>query len=136
MGDTICILESKSGNHREFPILPSLKRLFISIGERRSGPVFNLTAEQCDYSFEKALKLAKIENFRYHDFCHTFASAYRMVDGNLGNLQALLGHADLRMTNRYAHLSPDYIAQAIQCMNGNPLLPKVDSGNMANVQNI
>lgn len=134
VGDTIYILESKSGNHREIPILPSLKRLFISIGERRSGPVFNLTAEQCDYSFEKALKQAKIENFRYHDLRHTFASHFVMNGGRLPELQKILGHSDFKLTLRYAHLSKNHLQQAIKVVEN--IIPEIAEREILHIENM
>ena len=45
---------------------------------------------------------------------HTFASHFMMNGGDVLSLQKLLGHSDLKMTIRYAHLSPDHLAQAIE----------------------
>ena len=50
---------------------------------------------------------------RFHDLRHTFAT---MVQAGLGDLrvtQALLGHADIRMTLRYAHLSDARLRDAV-----------------------
>jgi hypothetical protein len=48
-----------------------------------------------------------IANFRFHDLHHTFASYVQMGLGDLRATQLLLGHADPRMTQRYAHLSDE-----------------------------
>ncbi|MCO5113007.1 MAG: tyrosine-type recombinase/integrase [Bdellovibrionaceae bacterium] len=53
----------------------------------------------------------------FHDFRHTFASHYMMNGGNLFDLQKFLGHADIKMTQRYAHLCPDYLHDKIQIIN-------------------
>ncbi len=59
--------------------------------------------------FGKLLRDAGIKGFRFHDLRHTFASHYMMGGGNLYTLAKLLGHRDIKMTQRYADLAPDYI---------------------------
>jgi integrase len=60
-------------------------------------------------SFEKALSDTGIANFRFHDLRHTFASHYMMNGGELYTLSKILGHKDLKMTQRYAKLSSKFI---------------------------
>ena len=60
-------------------------------------------------AFGRALKDAKITDFRFHDLRHTFASRYVMKEGSLYKLSKILGHRDIKMTHRYAKLSPDFI---------------------------
>ena len=57
-----------------------------------------------------ALKAAKIENFRWHDLRHTWASWHVMAGTPLEVLQKLGGWAKLEMVMRYAHLAPSFIA--------------------------
>ncbi len=45
-------------------------------------------------------------NVRLHDLRHTFASRLASAGCSLYEMQMLLGHADPRMTQRYAHLTP------------------------------
>jgi site-specific recombinase XerC len=42
-----------------------------------------------------------------------FASWFVMRGGSLQALQRILGHASLTMTQRYAHLSPDYLRSEV-----------------------
>lgn len=56
-------------------------------------------------AWECALKRAKIEDFTFHDLRHTFATISLGKGVDLPTLQALLGHADIRMTMRYAHVT-------------------------------
>lgn len=63
--------------------------------------------------FKRFLKLAGIkEHFRFHDLRHTFASHFMMNGGNIYDLQKILGHTSLEMTQRYAHLAPEHLVQA------------------------
>jgi integrase len=50
---------------------------------------------------------------RFHDIRHTFASQFMMNGGSLYDLQKILGHTKIEMTMRYAHLSDDHLASAI-----------------------
>jgi len=63
-----------------------------------------------------ALKQAKITGFRFHDLRHTFASHVQMGLGDLRATQTLLGHADPRMTMRYAHLSDARLKEAMRSL--------------------
>jgi len=49
----------------------------------------------------------------FHDLRHHFASWYIMRGGSLPSLQQILGHADLKMTLRYAHLAPEHLRSEI-----------------------
>ena len=44
---------------------------------------------------------------------HTFASQFMMNGGSLYDLQKILGHTKIEMTMKYAHLSADHLASAI-----------------------
>ena len=56
-----------------------------------------------DKSFETILDEAGITDFRFHDLRHTFASWYMMNGGDLYELAKILGHSNIRMTERYSH---------------------------------
>ena len=59
--------------------------------------------------FARLLRDAGIKGFRFHDLRHTFASHYMMAGGNIYTLAKLLGHRDIKTTQRYADLAPEYI---------------------------
>ena len=67
-----------------------------------------------------ALRKAGIANLRLHDLRHTFASYVQMGLGDLRATQVLLGHADPRMTQRYAHLSDERLRDAVRALNRLP----------------
>jgi len=62
-------------------------------------------------SFATILELAEIQNFRFHDLRHTFASWVMMHGGDLYELAKILGHANIKMTERYAKLGKAHIAR-------------------------
>jgi hypothetical protein len=47
---------------------------------------------------------------RIHDCRHTYASLFVMNSGKLYDLKTILGHSDMKTTERYAHLSKDHFA--------------------------
>lgn len=61
-------------------------------------------------AFKDALMAAGIENFRWHDLRHTWASWHTMNGTRLEELQQLGGWKTLQMVQRYAHLSPEHLA--------------------------
>ena len=75
-------------------------------------------------AFSNACVAAKIEGFRFHDLRHTFASHMMMRGATIGELKDLLGHADVKMTMRYAHLSPAHRRAAVARLEGLASAPK------------
>ena len=64
-------------------------------------------------AFKKACRAAEIEDFRFHDLRHTFASHLVMAGVDLVTVKELLGHKTIDMTNRYTHLAQEHKAQAV-----------------------
>lgn len=54
--------------------------------------------------FNRALAAAGIEDFRFHDLRHTFATRMLRKTGNLKLVSRLLGHTTIETTMRYAHV--------------------------------
>lgn len=126
---TITLKRTKNNEIRTVPIsdtlLPLLQRLHI---ERRGPYVFSRNAGSYGNwrkAFENACKRAGIEDFRFHDLRHTFASYLVMAGVDIRTVQELMGHKDIKMTMRYSHLSSTHLLEAVN---------KVGT-NMAQMQN-
>jgi integrase len=59
------------------------------------------------------LTRAGIQNFRWHDLRHHFASRLAQAGVSLNVIRELLGHSTLQMSIRYAHLAPDQKREAV-----------------------
>jgi site-specific recombinase XerD len=73
--------------------------------------------ENARRSWEAVLREAGIENFRWHDMRHDFASQLVMRGVDLTVVCELLNHSNLKLTMRYAHLAPKQKLDAVQALN-------------------
>ncbi|WP_333688485.1 site-specific integrase [Methylococcus capsulatus] len=67
--------------------------------------------------FEAAVKRAGIEDFHFHDLRHSAASYLVMAGVDMRTVAEILGHRDLKMTHRYAHLSRAHVTNAMDKLN-------------------
>ena len=114
------IERSKNGRLRHIPLNTAA---LAALGELRrrangTGPVFrNLRGEPLAgprHWFEPAVKEARIERFSWHCLRHTFASRLVMAGVDLRTVQELMGHQNIAMTVRYAHLAPAHELAAVE----------------------
>jgi integrase len=68
----------------------------------------------CRQTWFKILNDAKIDNFRWHDLRHTWASWHVQSGTSLNELMELGGWSSLKMVMRYAHLSSDSLKDAAE----------------------
>jgi integrase len=68
--------------------------------------------------FARVVDAALIEDFHFHDLRHDFATRLRRGRTSLDVLQALLGHSSPAMTQRYAHIGRDELAEAVASAKG------------------
>ncbi len=100
---------------RHIPLNAAVRELLEGM-KRTSGPIFyypnNMTR-----NFDRVCKLAGIGHCRIHDLRHTFASHLALAGTPLNTIRELLGHSTMTMTLRYAHLSPEVTAKAVEALN-------------------
>lgn len=112
-GDAVAILQKQIGKHREV--------VFTFKGE----PIEQVSTA----AWYKALGRAGIENFRWHDLRHTWASWHIQGGTPLNVLQELGGWASYSMVQRYAHLAADHLApwaERLANRGTNPSQPQTD----------
>ncbi|WP_117235763.1 site-specific integrase [Vibrio maerlii] len=110
---------AKSKKHRIVPLnstaLGVLKK-WKAQGERNSYVFFgedDNPIKDFKKGWNALLSRTNIFDFRFHDLRHHFASKLVMNGVDLNTVRELLGHADLQMTLRYAHLAPEHKASAV-----------------------
>jgi integrase len=59
-------------------------------------------------------RMARLRNFHFHDLRHHFASRLVQSGVDLNSVRELLGHSDIKMVLRYAHLAPEGLAKAVE----------------------
>lgn len=94
-----------AGEFRRYPAVLGEEQIFPP------EPGAKRERQRVDKSFETILELAEIKEFRFHDLRHTFASWYMMNGGDLYELAKILGHSNIKMTERYAKLGRSHIAR-------------------------
>jgi integrase len=108
--------ESKNGK----PIAVPLNATALAVLRRQIGKhpekVFTYAGRPLGWAntraWRNALKRAGIENFRWHDLRHTWATWHRQAGTPTHELQRLGGWRSSVMVERYAHLAPDHLASA------------------------
>jgi integrase len=124
----ISIKDPKSGGNRNAYITPPLRKLFHQI--KSSNPVakglifknskgkkireisnaFNRTVERLGFNKDITDRRDKVVA---HTLRHTFASWLAMQGETIITIQKLMGHSNLEMTLRYAHISPSHERDAV-----------------------
>jgi integrase len=114
---------SKSGQTRFLPLnkeATTVMQDWSSQGHTSEGaglvfphPVTGKRLANIQYLWSRIMDAASIEGFRFHDVRHSFASSLVQRSVDLNTVRELLGHADISLTLRYAHLSPEVKANAM-----------------------
>lgn len=122
---TICIRSeiAKSKSKRYIPMNDSLQEV-LEIWHTNQQDATGLVFPNADgKSFDNIYKAwsgllinARIENFRFHDLRHNFASQLVMKGVDLYTVKELLGHSTITVTERYAHLAPKKLADAVNLL--------------------
>jgi site-specific recombinase XerD len=68
----------------------------------------------CHDGLKVLCKRAGLEKVGWHTLHHTFAAHLVMAEVPLPSVQQLLGHVDIKLTMRYAHLSQHVGVEAVR----------------------
>ena len=88
--------------------------VFTTLHEDGERYRINATGGYTWKAWREAVEAAEIEDFRFHDLRHTFASRMLRQTGNLKLVSRLLGHSDVQITARYAHVLDDDLSVAME----------------------
>ena len=94
------------------------ERVFTYIAQRtRDGRVkgkrYPLTANGAKAMWRRLVFMAGVRDFRFHDIRHDVGTKLLRDTGNLKLVQKALNHADIKTTTRYAHVSDEEVAKAL-----------------------
>lgn len=119
---TVLASHSKGNTTRVIPLNTEAATVLMAIKpEAAKGLVFKspVTGERFNNvkkAWAEITKAAKVPELRWHDMRHDFASQLVMRGAPLFTVQKLLGHANSRMTQRYAKLAPSTLHDAVNLL--------------------
>ncbi len=114
--DAIVVLREQLGKHDEL------------VFTYQCNPITQVNTQ----AWRKALERAKIDDFRWHDLRHTWASWHVQNGTPLHALKELGGWSSMDMVLRYAHLAPDHLSQYADNLSG---LKVVNGTNAVHLDN-
>jgi integrase len=109
----------KSGKPREIPLAQRALATLHAQRHLRGELVFcredgsALTDDDFRPPLRRACRRADVRRIGWHALRHSFASHLIMRGASIKEVQELLGHSDIKVTLRYAHLSPNVKRQAV-----------------------
>ena len=109
---------TKAGKARIVPLSDAASVLLIKLRQRKrcahafANPATLKRYSSVYYSWHTARKEAGLNDVRVHDLRHSFASFLVNAGRSLYEVQTLLGHTQIKTTQRYAHLSTTSLRSA------------------------
>jgi integrase len=102
---------TKSGKVRYVPISDRLMHILkgVKVKNIESNVIPFSSIDMLNRDFEKLSKLSGNKKIKFHDLRHTFASSFLSGGGNIYDLQKILGHSTVQVTERYVHLVPSHL---------------------------
>ena len=128
----ITVRQSKSGYARQIPMNSIVREVLMDLAGQRTRPddpvepVFRCSYVQPDHFFPNAVECAadalkkakrdasRLDGYTWHCNRHTFASRLVMAGVDTRTVQTLGGWRTLAMVQRYSHLSPTHLREAVE----------------------
>ncbi len=118
--NVIMLHDTKNGESRATPLHGPAREIIRQRSRRRpTGFLFAGRSGRpkiIKHAWREALRLARIDDFRFHDLRHTTASYLAMNGATLAEIAEVLGHKTLSMVKRYAHLSEAHTSSVVASM--------------------
>ncbi len=119
----ILLTDTKNGEQRGIPLNQTMIDLLSGLRAAtpglwvfpnpRTGQPYRTDADTAWYT---ALKKSGLQGLHFHDLRHTTGSHLRMQGADLFTIKEILGHKDLRMTARYAHVGQQHRLAAMTAL--------------------
>jgi len=141
---TLLVPLSKSGKSRYVFLNAAATEVLRSVPRLPTNPyVFPspITGRPCaslHFPWHRIRTEAGLSDVRLHDLRHTFASVLVNEGKQLYRVQRLLGHANAKATQRYAHLAPEALADAAEAMGNvvSPILKRASNSRPEPISNL
>jgi integrase len=123
MPNELLVEKSKNGKPRVVPLTTEARKIvetqiadvttkqYLFTSYRTKGMIAEIKS-----GFTSAVRAAGLEDFRFHDLRHTFATRLNASGADPYTIRDLLGHSSTTMTEDYTHTSRDTRRQAIDAM--------------------
>jgi integrase len=110
---TAYVKTSKNGQPKVLPLTDTVVKELTRFRQQDSSLIFNSEikldkAFHFNKQWKKALVEAKVEDFTFHCLRHTCASYLAQSGASLLEIADVLGHKQISVTKRYAHLCIDH----------------------------
>jgi integrase len=119
---------SKNGRARRIVMSSAVTKLLVDIKGRTAAlglpfdkdshlfinPRLKKPYESFHLAWDRARQRVGMDDVRIHDLRHTYASLLINRGASIYEVQKLLGHYHISMTERYAHLLPDTLQQRVE----------------------
>jgi integrase len=126
----------KGGRMRRLPLTDRLRAALQAARHLRGRFVFcdqdgtPLNEKNIGDHVDHAARAAQLQHRGIHILRHTFCSRLAMRGASARSIQELAGHADLKTTQRYMHLSPMALDTAIQLLEPGGFGDMLQTGEM------
>jgi len=112
---------TKTKKQRRISINSKLQQVIDVLKSRNGFSDFVFTyggkeLKDIDNAFSKACKKAEIADLHFHDIRRTFATRLMQKKVDIYTISRLLGHADVKMTQRYINWQPEDGAEALELL--------------------
>lgn len=125
-GTQACLGDSKNGKARRVPMTTRAQAAAAYVlaspeHAKLCEAGMKKAWEWADYRFGVATAAAACDDITLHILRHTCAS--RLIQRGVGlyTVSKWLGHSSVKVTERYAHLAPDSLSQALAALEGRPV---------------
>jgi integrase len=104
---------TKNGTSRTVPLSSEALEILRSLPRSLDGRVFPINGPNLSVIFDKARRIAEVDDFHFHDLRHMAITRMAEKLPNVIELSAVSGHKSLAMLKRYYHPNPELLAEKL-----------------------